>query len=184
MTAVIAPWTAPVAAPTMALRTVVTACAIAAPAFLVTVCVPARAFVLVTFVCFASARLVWTFLVALAGLPVRARCFVGERFFRLEGTARARGVFPREPARPRFFFRFRVGMANSPCERWSAFVRAPSPWDRMSRPLAMFTSSHRYPATSPATDRPGRIWPSPAALTRTRLDETVAHAPTAPSRLA
>jgi len=50
--------------------------------------------VLVTFVCFASARLAWTFLVAPAGRPVRASYFVGECFFRV-GTARARGVFPR-----------------------------------------------------------------------------------------
>jgi len=69
--------------------------------------------VLVTLVCFAAARLVWTFLVVLAGLPVRASCFVGERFFRLEGTARARGVFPREPAGRRFLFGFRLGMAIS-----------------------------------------------------------------------
>src|SRR5262249_28629178 len=54
VTAVIAPWTAPVtaplaapvAAPTRALRTVMTACAIAL-AFLTTACFPARAFVLV-----------------------------------------------------------------------------------------------------------------------------------------
>src|SRR5262245_12938593 len=124
VTAVIAPWTAPVtaplaapvAAPTRALRTVVTACAIAAPAFFVTVCLPARAFVLVPFVCFASARLAWTFLVALAGLPVRASCFFGERFFRW-GTARALGVLPREPARPRFSFGFRVGMVISSWEQ-------------------------------------------------------------------
>jgi len=77
---------------------------------------PARAFVLVTFVCFASARLAWTFLVALAGLPVRASCFFGERFF-LWGTARALGVLPREPAGPRFLFGFRVGMVISSCEK-------------------------------------------------------------------
>jgi hypothetical protein len=38
---------APVAAPTKVLRTMVTACVIAAPAFFVTGCFPARAFVLV-----------------------------------------------------------------------------------------------------------------------------------------
>jgi hypothetical protein len=95
---------------------VVTACVIAAPAFFVTVCLSARAFVLVTFVCFASARLAWTFLVALAELPVRASCFFGERFFRW-GTARALGVLPREPAGRRFLFGFRVGMVISSCEK-------------------------------------------------------------------
>jgi hypothetical protein len=95
VTAVIAPWTAPVtaplaapvAAPTRALRAVVTACAIAAPAFLVTVCFPARAFVLVLLARFAPTRLVPTFVVALAGLPLRAGFFFAEGFFRLEGTA-------------------------------------------------------------------------------------------------
>src|SRR5262249_8701014 len=46
----------------------------------------------------------------------------------------------------------------------SAFVIAPSLWDAMSRPSASFPSSHGSPGPSPATDRPGRIWPSRAAL--------------------
>jgi hypothetical protein len=104
----------------------VTACAIAAPAFLVTVCVPVRAFVLVPLACFAPARLVPPFFVARAGLPLRAGCFFAEGFFRLEGTARALDVFPREPAAPLFLFGLRVGMAISSCAGWSAFVTARS----------------------------------------------------------
>jgi hypothetical protein len=94
---------------------VVTACAIAAPAFLVTVCLPGRAFVLVPLACFAPARLVPPFFVARAGLALRAGCFFAEGFFRLERTERALDVLPREPAAPLFFFGLRVGMAISPC---------------------------------------------------------------------
>jgi hypothetical protein len=84
-----------------------------APAFLVTGCVPARAFVLVSLARFALTRLVSTFVVALAGLPLRAGFFFAEAFFRLEGTAfRALDVLRREPAAP-LFFSLRVGMAIS-----------------------------------------------------------------------
>jgi hypothetical protein len=85
----------------------------AAPAFLVTGCVPAGAFALVLLVRFALTRLVPTFFVALAGLPLRAGFFFAEAFFRLEGTAfRALDVLRREPA-ARLFFGLRVGMAIS-----------------------------------------------------------------------
>jgi hypothetical protein len=90
-------------------------------AFLVTGCVPARAFVLVLWARFAPTCLVPTFVVALAGLPLRAGFFFADAFFRLEGTARALDVLPREPAAPLFFFGLRVGMAISSCARWSAF---------------------------------------------------------------
>jgi hypothetical protein len=53
----------------------------AAPAFLVTRCVPAGAFVLVLLARFALTCLVPTFFVALAGLPLRAGCFFAEAFF-------------------------------------------------------------------------------------------------------
>ena len=96
------------------------------------------------------ARLEWTFLVALAGLPARAGCFLAEGFFRLEGTARALAVLPREPAGPRFLFGFRVGMVISSCAKWNAFVTAPSLGDQDEPSLAVFTSSHRSPGTSPA----------------------------------
>jgi hypothetical protein len=85
----------------------------AVPAFLVTGCVPAGAFLLVLLARFALTRLVPSFFVALAGLPLRARCFFAEAFFRLEGTAfRALDVLRREPAAP-LFFSLRVGMAIS-----------------------------------------------------------------------
>src|SRR5262245_47105427 len=94
---VTAPLAAPVAAPTRALRTVVTACAIAAPAFLVTVCLRARVFVLVTCV-----PRVGPLGVDLLGSPPRTprarRRLLCEGFFRLEQMARALGVLPREPA--------------------------------------------------------------------------------------
>jgi hypothetical protein len=89
------------------------ACAMAAPGFLVTGCVPARAFVLVLLARFALTCSIPTFFVALAKLPLRAGFFFAEAFFRLEGTAfRALDVFRREPAAP-LFFGLRVGMAIS-----------------------------------------------------------------------
>jgi hypothetical protein len=143
-----APLTAPFAAPTRAFRTVVTACAIAAPAFLVTVCLPGRAFVLVPLACFAPARLVQPFFVARAGLPLRAGCFFAEGFFRLERTEGALDALPREPAGPLFFFGLRVGMATSSCAGWSAFVTAVfrSPTSSAAPELGM----------DPAIPRPGR----------------------------
>jgi hypothetical protein len=171
-----APLAAPVAAPERAFRTVVTACAMMAPAFLVTGCVPARAFVLVLLARFALTRLVPTFF---AGLPLRARFFFAEAFFRLEGTAfRALDVLRREPAAP-LFFGLRVGMAISPPFNLRPSTRPP----RRRRCGARRTRRRpRLPAFAVLLVALDRISYSYATMDAIPAVETLNHRPAWPRR--
>src|SRR5262245_6883942 len=94
---VTAPLTVPVVAPARASRAVVTACPMAAPAFLATACLPARAFVRVPLACFAPAPVARTFLASPCRTPLASGRFFAEGFFPLEGPPRALDALPREP---------------------------------------------------------------------------------------
>src|SRR5262249_1376863 len=94
---VTAPLTVPVVAPARASRAAVTACPMAAPAFLATACLPARAFVRVPLACFAPAPVARTFLASPCRTPLASGRFFAEGFFPLEGPPRALDALPREP---------------------------------------------------------------------------------------
>src|SRR5262249_5223931 len=121
----------------------------------------------------------WTFFVALTELVVPEGCFFAEGFFRLEGTARALGVLPRELARLRFLFGFRVGMAisSSEVERVRRFAVAMDGMSRpsLSSPLLIDLQERHLPGPSRLLF--GR---RPQPLPRAGLDETGARGPAAP----
>src|SRR5262249_28187802 len=111
-------------------------------------------------------------------LAVREGCFFAEGFFRLEGTARALGVSPRERARLRFLFGFRVGMAISSSKvervRHCAVARDGMSRPSLSSPLLIDLQERHLPRPVPVAIRP-----SPAARTRAGRDETGARGPAA-----